>query len=131
MFNRRHRRRISKSSKKLHVLYRKEISNIPSNMWVCIILLKDSPRDALKEGLCVHEPVVDAIPYKGIFVRSSWCSRRRRIDEDEINTPQRAANCLEEAVRPFTAMRTICLSSHTDVTFRHPLPVFRCQSTAS
>ncbi|GFX41655.1 uncharacterized protein TNCV_3110511 [Trichonephila clavipes] len=38
---------------------------------------------------------------------------------------QCATNCLEEAVRSFTAMRSTCLSLRTDVTFRHSLPVFR------
>ncbi|GFW56462.1 uncharacterized protein TNCV_3313981 [Trichonephila clavipes] len=38
---------------------------------------------------------------------------------------QRTANFLEEAVQLFTAMRSRCRSSRSDVTFRHPLPVFR------
>ncbi|GFX84828.1 hypothetical protein TNCV_1229581 [Trichonephila clavipes] len=50
------------------------------------------------------------------------------VDEADINTPitvdQHAANCLEEAVPSFTAMRTKCLPSHADVTYRRPLPVF-------
>ncbi|GFW14292.1 hypothetical protein TNCV_1365471 [Trichonephila clavipes] len=40
--------------------------------------------------------------------------RRRRIDEADISTPvavERDVNCLEEAVRSFTAMRSSCRSS--------------------
>ncbi|GFW82933.1 uncharacterized protein TNCV_2209851 [Trichonephila clavipes] len=65
----------------------------------------------------------------GILERSPRCSRHRRIDEADINTPvavdQCDVNCLEEAVRSFTAIRTRCLSSRADVTFLRPLPVFR------
>ncbi|GFY14141.1 uncharacterized protein TNCV_3613301 [Trichonephila clavipes] len=67
--------------------------------------------------------------YKGILACNTWCSRRQRIDDADISAPvaldQRAANCLEEAVRSFTAMRSRCRSSSADVTFRHPLPVSR------
>ena len=46
------------------------------------------------------------------LVRSSRCSRRRRINVADINTPvavdQRAASYLEEAVRSFTVMRNRC-----------------------
>ncbi|GFY29843.1 uncharacterized protein TNCV_4071561 [Trichonephila clavipes] len=66
--------------------------------------------------------------------RSRRC-RRRRIDETDVSThvvvDKRAANCLEKAVRSFTAMRNRCRSSFSDVTFRHPRPVFqvvRCSS---
>ncbi|GFV44453.1 hypothetical protein TNCV_4737071 [Trichonephila clavipes] len=56
------------------------------------------------------------------------CSIRRRIDKADISTPvetdQRAANCLEEAIRPCIAMWSKCRSSSADVTFRRPLPVF-------
>ncbi|GFY28890.1 hypothetical protein TNCV_4720211 [Trichonephila clavipes] len=53
-------------------------------------------------------------------------------DVDELKTDistsvavdQRAANCLEEAVRSFTAMRIMCRSSHANVTFRRLLPAF-------
>ncbi|GFW80555.1 uncharacterized protein TNCV_2416571 [Trichonephila clavipes] len=66
---------------------------------------------------------------KGTLARNPWCSRHRRIDEVDISTPlavnQHAANCLEEAVRSFTAMLIRCRSSRADFTFRHPLPVFR------
>ncbi|GFX20158.1 uncharacterized protein TNCV_1437181 [Trichonephila clavipes] len=62
---------------------------------------------------------------QGTLVRIPRCNRRRRIDEADISTPvavdQRAFNCLEEAVRSFTR----CRSSHADVIFRRPLPVFR------
>ncbi|GFY20921.1 uncharacterized protein TNCV_3989651 [Trichonephila clavipes] len=51
------------------------------------------------------------------------------VDEADISTPvavdQRAANCLEETVRSFTAMRSRYQSPRADVTFRRPLPVFR------
>ncbi|GFX56700.1 uncharacterized protein TNCV_494481 [Trichonephila clavipes] len=53
------------------------------------------------------------ILYKGTLARNPRCSRRRRIDEADISTPvevQRAANCLEEAVRSFTAMQSRCRS---------------------
>ncbi|GFV41896.1 uncharacterized protein TNCV_1368551 [Trichonephila clavipes] len=67
--------------------------------------------------------------YTGTLARYPRCSRRRRIHEADINSTvaidQRAANCLEEAVRSLTAMRSRCRSSRTDVPFRHPLPVFR------
>ncbi|GFU58293.1 uncharacterized protein TNCV_5139291 [Trichonephila clavipes] len=69
------------------------------------------------------------ILYKGTLSRNPRCSRCRRIDKADISTPvtedQRAANCLEEAVWTFTAR---CRSSRTDITFRCPLPVFRCSS---
>ncbi|GFV52279.1 hypothetical protein TNCV_3197791 [Trichonephila clavipes] len=38
---------------------------------------------------------------------------------------QHAANCLEEAVRSFSAMRSRCRSLRADIKFHHPLPVFR------
>ncbi|GFX77759.1 uncharacterized protein TNCV_1106761 [Trichonephila clavipes] len=61
--------------------------------------------------------------------RNPRCSRRLRIDEADISTPvavdQRAVNCLEEAVRSFTAMGSRCRLSRADVTFHRPLPVFR------
>ncbi|GFX18090.1 hypothetical protein TNCV_1577691 [Trichonephila clavipes] len=51
------------------------------------------------------------------------------IYEADINTPvavdQRVSNCLEEAVQSFTAMWSRCRSSHADVPFHRPLPVFR------
>ncbi|GFW53679.1 uncharacterized protein TNCV_4815801 [Trichonephila clavipes] len=66
--------------------------------------------------------------YKGTLARNPRCSKRRRIDVD-ISTPvavdQLAANCLEEAVRSFTTMRSRCRLSYADVTFCHPLSVFR------
>ncbi|GFX27958.1 uncharacterized protein TNCV_773431 [Trichonephila clavipes] len=72
---------------------------------------------------------VRGILYKGTLARNIRCSRRRRIEEVGISTPvaidQPAANCLEEAVRSFTTMRSRCRSSRADVTFRHPLPGFR------
>ncbi|GFS75007.1 uncharacterized protein TNCV_1396651 [Trichonephila clavipes] len=50
--------------------------------------------------------------YKCTFARNPRCSRRRRIDEADISRPvavdQRAANCLEEAVRLFTTMQSRC-----------------------
>ncbi|GFY06090.1 uncharacterized protein TNCV_3107691 [Trichonephila clavipes] len=67
--------------------------------------------------------------YKGSLARDARCSRRQRIDEADITTrvavDQRAANCLEEAVRSFTAMRSRSRSSRADVIFRRPVPVFR------
>ncbi|GFX77766.1 uncharacterized protein TNCV_1106831 [Trichonephila clavipes] len=69
------------------------------------------------------------ILYTNYLARNPRCSRRRQIDEANISTPvavdQRAANCLEEAVQSFTAMRSRCRSSRADATFRRPLPVFR------
>ncbi|GFV31645.1 uncharacterized protein TNCV_692191 [Trichonephila clavipes] len=71
----------------------------------------------------------EGIVYKGTLACNPRCSRRRRIDEADISTPvvvdQRAANCLKEAVRSSTVMRSRCQSSRSDVTFRRPLPVFR------
>ncbi|GFX79167.1 uncharacterized protein TNCV_4747511 [Trichonephila clavipes] len=65
------------------------------------------------------------ILYKSTLARNPLCSRRRRIDEADISTPvaveQRAANCLEEAVRLCTAMCRRCRSLRAGVTFRHPL----------
>ncbi|GFX72027.1 hypothetical protein TNCV_1892341, partial [Trichonephila clavipes] len=50
------------------------------------------------------------ILYKDTIARNPRCSSRQRIDEVDISTPvavdQRAANCLEEAVRSFTVMRS-------------------------
>ncbi|GFX03789.1 uncharacterized protein TNCV_2113611 [Trichonephila clavipes] len=67
--------------------------------------------------------------YKGTLALNPRYNRRRRIDEADVSTPvavdQRAVNCLEEAVRLFTAMRNRCRSSRTDITSRRPLPVFR------
>ena len=75
------------------------------------------------------------ILYKGTLARSPRCSRHRRIDEAGISAPvavdQSAANCLEEALWSFTAMRSRCRSSSADVFSRRPLPVFgviRCSS---
>ncbi|GFX93396.1 hypothetical protein TNCV_152021 [Trichonephila clavipes] len=46
---------------------------------------------------------VRGILHKGTLTRNTWCSRHRQISETDISTPtavdQRAANCLEEAVR--------------------------------
>ncbi|GFY21732.1 DDE_3 domain-containing protein [Trichonephila clavipes] len=51
---------------------------------------------------------VKGIRYKGILARSPRCSRRRRIDEADNNTPAavdlHAAKYLEEAVRSFSAL---------------------------
>ncbi|GFW62133.1 uncharacterized protein TNCV_1685641 [Trichonephila clavipes] len=77
--------------------------------------------------------------YKGNLARNRWCSRRQRIDEAGISTPvavdQHPANCLEKALRSFTAMRISCRSSHIDVTFLRSLLVFNLfravRSTAS
>ncbi|GFT70763.1 uncharacterized protein TNCV_2490991 [Trichonephila clavipes] len=67
----------------------------------------------------------EGILHKGPLARNPWCSRRRRIDAAEISTPvtvdQRAATCLEDAVRSFTAMRSRCRSSRADVIFHRPL----------
>ncbi|GFX26616.1 uncharacterized protein TNCV_4536271 [Trichonephila clavipes] len=72
---------------------------------------------------------VSGILYKGTLVLNPRCSRRQRIDEVDIITPvavdQHAANCLEEAVRSFTTMRSRCRSSCADVIFRRPPPVLR------
>ncbi|GFX88479.1 uncharacterized protein TNCV_2279471 [Trichonephila clavipes] len=55
--------------------------------------------------------------------------KRRRIDEADFSTPvavdQRAANCLKEAVRSFTAMQSRCRLSLSDDTFCRPPPVFQ------
>ncbi|GFV80192.1 retrovirus-related Pol polyprotein from transposon TNT 1-94 [Trichonephila clavipes] len=65
---------------------------------------------------------------RGTVSRTPRRSRRRRIDEGDISIPvavnQRAANCVKEAVRSYTGIRSRCRSSCTDVTFRRPLPVF-------
>ncbi|GFX08058.1 uncharacterized protein TNCV_1237371 [Trichonephila clavipes] len=124
------------------------VSNSLCNMWACIILLKDSSKNALKEENdfrlqhFTHTPVaidittnscrwfaVRGILYNGTLARNPRCSSRRRIDEFDISTPvavdQRAANYLEEALRSFITMRSGCQSSRADVIFRRPLPVFR------
>ncbi|GFU94822.1 uncharacterized protein TNCV_4552741 [Trichonephila clavipes] len=71
----------------------------------------------------------EGVLYKSSLARNPRGSRRRRIDEADISIPvavdQHSANCLEEAVRSFTAMRSRCRSLRTDVTFRRPLPVVR------
>ncbi|GFT06935.1 uncharacterized protein TNCV_1415041 [Trichonephila clavipes] len=72
---------------------------------------------------------------KPVFTKDSKpLGKRKRslgtadVDKANISTPaavsQRAANCQEEAVRSFTAMRNRCQSLCTDITFRRPLPVF-------
>ncbi|GFV90009.1 uncharacterized protein TNCV_4643491 [Trichonephila clavipes] len=75
------------------------------------------------------------ILYKGTLARNSRCSRRRRIDEADISTPeavdQRVTNYLEEAVQSFTTMRSLCQSSRADVTFRRPLLIFRAVRCSS
>ncbi|GFV16757.1 uncharacterized protein TNCV_515681 [Trichonephila clavipes] len=52
-----------------------------------------------------------------------------RIDETDISTAvavdQRTANCIDEAVRSITAMRSRWRSLRADVTFHRPLSVFR------
>ncbi|GFX59002.1 uncharacterized protein TNCV_3814361 [Trichonephila clavipes] len=71
---------------------------------------------------------VKGILYKStIACNNSRCSRHRRIDEADISTAvdQRAANCLEEAVRSFTALQSSYRSLRADVTFSRPLQVFR------
>ncbi|GFX09846.1 uncharacterized protein TNCV_2688881 [Trichonephila clavipes] len=77
----------------------------------------------------------EGILYKSTLARNPRCSRRRRIDEANISIPVavdlRAANCLEEAVRSFTAIRSRCRSSRADVTFRRQLPAFRVVRSSS
>ncbi|GFV42831.1 uncharacterized protein TNCV_3580811 [Trichonephila clavipes] len=69
------------------------------------------------------------ILYKCTLPRNPRSSRLGRIDEADSSAlaavNQLSTNCLEEAVRSFTAMLSRCRSSCADVTFRHPLPVFR------
>ncbi|GFV41954.1 uncharacterized protein TNCV_3229061 [Trichonephila clavipes] len=79
---------------------------------------------------CSHRlSAMRGILYKGILTHNPWCSRHRRINEAGISASvavdQRAVNCPEDVIRPFTVMRSRCRSSRTDVTFLHPLPVFR------
>ncbi|GFV61247.1 uncharacterized protein TNCV_500391 [Trichonephila clavipes] len=71
---------------------------------------------------------------RGSCIKAPLHAIHGAADVDELKKPilvkpvavdQRAANCLEETVRSFPAMRSRCRSSRTDVTFRHPLPVFR------
>ncbi|GFU67353.1 uncharacterized protein TNCV_1746431 [Trichonephila clavipes] len=77
----------------------------------------------------------ELVVYKGTLARNPRYSSRRRIDEDGISTPlavdQHAANCLEEAIRSFTAIRSRCRSSRPDVTFRRLLPVVRVVRSSS
>ncbi|GFX05518.1 uncharacterized protein TNCV_3434221 [Trichonephila clavipes] len=54
---------------------------------------------------------------------SRWGMVQNRLGTTAVDQP--AANCLEEAVRSFTAMRNKCRSSRVDITFRRPLSVFR------
>ncbi|GFT38074.1 uncharacterized protein TNCV_4103121 [Trichonephila clavipes] len=79
--------------------------------------------------LCRRWFAVRGILSKGTLARNPWCSRHQRTDEADISEPvavdQCAANCLKEAARSFTAMRSRCRSPRADVTFRRPLPVFR------
>ena len=68
---------------------------------------------------------VRGILYNDTLIRSPRCSRCRHINKADISTPvtvdQRAANCLEEAVRLFIALqnrfRSLMMS----------LSVFHCQ----
>ncbi|PRD33449.1 UNVERIFIED_CONTAM: hypothetical protein NCL1_17557 [Trichonephila clavipes] len=64
----------------------------------------------------------EGILYKGTLARSPRCSTHPHTP---VAVDQRAANILEEAVWSFTVMLSRCQLSHTDVTFRHQLPVFR------
>ncbi|GFW56394.1 hypothetical protein TNCV_2089011 [Trichonephila clavipes] len=50
VLNRRYIQRISRQRKKLCMLGSTEVSNSLCSMWACSILMKDSSRDALKEG---------------------------------------------------------------------------------
>ncbi|GFX44915.1 uncharacterized protein TNCV_3429641 [Trichonephila clavipes] len=71
----------------------------------------------------------EGILNKGTLARNPRYSRHRQIDKADISTPvavdQRASNFLEVAAQSFTAKWSRCQSPPTDVTFRHPLPVFR------
>ncbi|GFW55086.1 uncharacterized protein TNCV_2787011 [Trichonephila clavipes] len=88
--------------------------------------------------LSSHESIADAgvddLPLGRSCIKAPLHAIHGPADIDEltiadISTPvtvsQRAANCLEEAVRSFTIMRSRCQTSRADVTFLHPLPVFR------
>ncbi|GFV00151.1 transposable element Tc3 transposase [Trichonephila clavipes] len=79
----------------------------------------------------IHNLIL-SMPRRCLLARNPRCIRRRRIDEADISTSvaidQRVANCLEEVVRSFIAMRSRCRLSYGDVTFRRPLPVFQCSS---
>ena len=94
--------------------------------------------------LCAYEPIADAdvdgLPYGGSCVKAPLdiVHDAAEVDEADISRPvalgQSPANCLEEAVRSFTAMRNKCRSLRADVTFRSPFPVFRvvlCSSVHS
>ncbi|GFY04475.1 hypothetical protein TNCV_4415631 [Trichonephila clavipes] len=89
-------------------------------MWACIILLKDSFTDALKEGNDFGLLHFTDVPVAFEITLNSWqiglpMIRNRTpkhksesdVDEADISTPvavyQRAANYLEKSVRSFTA----------------------------
>ncbi|GFT83310.1 uncharacterized protein TNCV_3003821 [Trichonephila clavipes] len=63
---------------------------------------------------------VREILYKGTLEPNPRCSRCRGIDEADVSTSvavdQQASNCLDEAVRSFTTMRSRCRSSRADAT---------------
>ncbi|GFU64099.1 uncharacterized protein TNCV_4392731 [Trichonephila clavipes] len=75
---------------------------------------------------------LNAIPTSDVSLQTiqyTQTSRRRRIEEADINTPvtveQHVANHLEEVLRSFTTMRSSFRTSHSGVTFRYPLQIFR------
>ncbi|GFT48767.1 uncharacterized protein TNCV_595291 [Trichonephila clavipes] len=76
------------------------------------IFLDSLPDSVLLSPLRRRWFAVRGVLYKNTLARNSWCSRRRRVIEVDISTPvavdQRAANCLEEAIRSFTAIRSRC-----------------------
>ncbi|GFY16591.1 uncharacterized protein TNCV_736181 [Trichonephila clavipes] len=102
-----------------NALWKAVFSGIASNTNAAIMVLQLKCGSSEKTTWC----------QSGTLARNPRYSRRLLIDEAVISTPvavdQRAPNCLEEAVRSFTAMRIRCRLSCADVTFRHLLPVFR------
>ncbi|GFX42746.1 uncharacterized protein TNCV_2197031 [Trichonephila clavipes] len=85
--------------------------------------------------LCAHEPIadvaVDGLPRGVSCIKAPLQTIHGAADVDEadistrVAVDQRSANCMEEAVRSFTSMRSRCRSSRTVVTFRNQLPDFR------
>ncbi|GFU30075.1 hypothetical protein TNCV_3262821 [Trichonephila clavipes] len=68
-------------------------------------------------------------PDVGQGIMAPWARRLGCVLSCEKSLQdQRAAKCPEEALWSFTSMRSRCRSSQADVTFRHPLLVFRCSS---
>ncbi|GFW31857.1 transposable element Tcb2 transposase [Trichonephila clavipes] len=85
----------------------------------------------LGRRIAARQPPPPCLPGLRRALLDEWCN----IPQDQIgnlilsmprrSVDQSAANCLEEAVQPFTAMWSRCRLLSADVPFLHLLPIFR------